>query len=150
MEEWLIYSLIVVIIYTVWTMLYEEVVKKHDDCLCMPLKMYILVGIFAVFFLFYHVKNECKHGTDIKNTIQSTNLKSLLYIGLIAILILMANRFLLKAILDKGNSGYVYSVTNMYIIIVTVLSAYFYNTEIKKKHIFGILTILVGSGILAF
>ncbi len=150
MEEWLVYSLIVVIIYTVWTLLYEEIVKKHDDCACMPLKMYMIVGVLALIFFIYHVKHECKHGDKISSCIKSTNTKVFIYISVIAIFILLSNRFLLKAIIEKGNSGYVYSITNMYIIMVTILSAYLYNTKVERKHMIGIAAILVGSGILAF
>jgi uncharacterized membrane protein len=150
MEEWLMYSLIVVIIYTVWTILYEEILKKHDDCACMPLKMYMIVGILALIYFIYHVKHECKHGDKITHSLKSTNSKVFIYISIIAVFVLLSNRFLLKAIVDKGNSGYVYSITNMYIIMVTILSAYLYNTKIEKKHIIGIVAIIFGSGVLAF
>jgi uncharacterized membrane protein len=69
---------------------------------------------------------------------------------MIAVLSIIANKFILKAITDRGNSGYVYSITNIYIVIVTLASAYLYNTRIKKKDILGVITIIAGSGLLLF
>ena len=149
MEKWIVYSLIVVIIYAIWTLIYEEIVKKHDNCFCMQLKIYMIVGILSFLYFLYHIQSDCNHGKTIKESINGTSNKAYLYIIIIAILSIMANKFILKAILDKGNSGYVYSIANTYIIIVTLASAYLYNTEIKKKDIMGIFAIIAGSAILS-
>jgi drug/metabolite transporter (DMT)-like permease len=151
MKKWFMYSLIVVIIYTLWTLLYEQIIKKQDDCFCMPLKIYMIVGILAFLFFLYHVKNECKHACTIKeNIMEKTSFKGYSYIFIIAILILLSNRFILNAIIDKGNSGYVYSIANTYIIVVTLISAYMSNTTINKKDIIGIFAILTGTTIISF
>jgi uncharacterized membrane protein len=150
MEKWVLYSLFVVIIYAIWTLIYEEIIKKHDNCFCMQLKIFMIVGILAFLYFLYHIQSDCNHGKTIKESLNALSKKAYIYIIIIAMLSILANKFILKAITDKGNSGYVYSVTNIYIVIVTFASAYLYNTQIKKKDILGVITIIAGSGILLF
>lgn len=150
MEKWIVYSLIVVIIYAIWTLIYEEIIKKHDNCFCMQLKIYMIVGILSFLYFLYHIQSECNHGKTIKESIDGTSNKAYFYIMIIAVLSIMANKFILKAILDKGNSGYVYSITNIYIVFVTLASAYLYNTQVKNKDIFGIFAIIAGSALLSY
>jgi hypothetical protein len=64
----------------------------------MPIKIYMIVGILAFLFFLYHVKNECKHACTIKeNIMEKTSFKGYSYIFIIAILILLSNRFILNA-----------------------------------------------------
>ena len=148
MYSWVYYSLLIIIIYTIWTVTYEVIIKNHDNCLCVPLKMYIITGIFAVLFYLYHINTECKHGNTI-NIFNTTSIKVILMLAFISFLILLSNRYWLKALIKKGNSGYVAALTNTYIILVTFISAYMYNNSIEKQHVAGIFAIIIGSAMLA-
>lgn len=150
MEKWLLYSFITVFIYTIWTIIYEEIVKNHDNCFCIQLKIYMMIGIFAFIYFIYHIQYECKHGKTVKDSIYATSNMAYIYALIIAILSIIANKYIIKAVLNKGNSGHVYSIVNVYIVLVTFISAYLYNTRVGKKDMIGIITILFGSMILSY
>ena len=50
---------------------------------------------------------------------------------------------------NGGNSGYIGSVSNLYIIFVTVISAYMFKNKILKEHIVGILLMTGGAFLIA-
>jgi len=74
----------------------------------------------------------------------------ILLIGLIiiAFVIILANRTWVKAV-SQSNAGFVSAISNTYIVIVTILSAYLFKTEIKPIQYLGIGAIIGGCYLLA-
>jgi len=145
MEKWIYYSLILVIIYIIWTIMFEYVIKKHTDCLCISLFTYIIAGIISILILKNHIHTgECKHYESISD-IKNISKTLLLFLIIMAICIILVNKYWAHALSHGGNSGHITSISNLSIIFVTVISTYLFDTKIKKEHIIGIGLMLGGS-----
>lgn len=148
MENWIKYSLYLVILYTLWTLIFEYIVKKHTNCFCIILFTYIFAGIIALILLLSHVKKDCKH----MNKITDINNLSPMILGLIIFVsfcIILSNKIWIKALENGKNSGYIGSISNLYIIFVTILSSYIFAHKINNKSIIGIVLMLIGSYLIA-
>jgi uncharacterized membrane protein len=150
MEPWLYYALMIALIYTIWTILQEYIIKKHDDCSCINFKIYIIAGLIAFIYLLYHVKsNECKHSKSLKEVISYTDNKVWIMILIIGILIIIATRYWTFAVINNGNSGYVTAVTNISIVFITLYSSYAYTSHLNMQKILGIILMLFGIGLIS-
>jgi len=148
MEKWIKYSLYLVILYTIWTLIFEYIIKKHTNCFCVTLLTYVFAGTIALILLFNHIKKDCKHMdklTDINN-IPSIVLALII---LVSFCIISTNKLWLKALENGKNSGYVGSISNLYIVFVTILSSYIFAHKINNKGIMGIIMMLGGAYLLA-
>jgi len=148
MEKWIKYSLYLVILYTIWTLIFEYIIKKHTNCFCVTLLTYVFAGTIALILLFNHIKKDCKHMdklTDINN-IPSIVLALII---LVSFCIISTNKLWLKALENGKNSGYVGSISNLYIVFVTILSSYIFPHKINNKGIMGIIMMLGGAYLIA-
>ena len=144
MQEWLKYSIYLIILYTIWTIIFEYIVKKHTSCFCITLKTYIIAGILAFIYLIYHIKHNCKHFNNLSD-IKNISSVLLLLIVFMALCVLITNKLWINALDHNVNAGYIGSISNMYIILVTIISAYLFNSNITKKNIFGIIIMITGA-----
>jgi uncharacterized membrane protein len=150
MEPWLYYALVIAIIYTIWTILQEYIIKKHDDCSCINFKIYIIAGLIAFLYLLYHVKSrECKHSKTITDVLKYSDNKVWIMILIIGILVIIATRYWTFAVIDNGNSGYVTAVTNISIVFITLYSSYAYTNRIDIQKIFGMILTIIGIGLIS-
>ena len=148
MEKWIKYSLYLVILYTIWTLIFEYIIKKHTNCFCVTLLTYVFAGTIALILLFNHIKKDCKHMdklTDINN-IPSIVLALII---LVSFCIISTNKLWLKALENGKNSGYVGSISNLYIVFVTILSSYIFAHKIDNNSIIGIIMMTGGAYLLA-
>lgn len=148
MEKWIKYSLYLVILYTIWTLIFEYIIKKHTNCFCVTLLTYIFAGTIALVLLFNHIKKDCKH-MDKLTDINNIPLIVLALIILVSFCIISTNKLWLKALENGKNSGYVGSISNLYIVFVTILSSYIFAHKINNKGIMGIIMMLGGAYLLA-
>jgi len=148
MENWIKYSLYLVILYTIWTLIFEYIIKKHTNCFCVTLLTYVFAGTLALILLFNHIKKDCKH----MNKITDINNLSPIVLGLIIFVsfcVISTNKLWLKALENGKNSGYVGSISNLYIVFVTILSSYIFAHKIDNKNIIGIVLMLIGAYLIA-
>ena len=139
------YIVIIIVLYSIWTIIMEAISKNYSSCFCITLKIYIFAGIISLILMYFHVKNDCKHHDTIKDIIKTP---LIILIALIFIsLIIISNKYWLQAV-TYTNSGFVSALSNGYIIIVAILSAFLFKSKIKKLHYFGILAIIGGSYLL--
>ncbi len=144
MKEWIKYSLYLVILYTLWTIIFEYIIKKYTNCFCVTLATYVVAGILAFIFLVYHIKYSCKHFDnlgDVRNT-SGVILVLILFMGLC---VLITNKLWSKAIDNNINAGYIGSISNLYIIFVTIISSYLFTHKISNKKVIGIISMLLGT-----
>jgi len=144
MEKWIYYSVLIVIVYVVWTSLYEYMVKKYTKCFCTILILYLIVGVLAFIFLLRHINNGCSHYksiTDIKNTPKII----FLFLIIMALCVIISNKLFVNGVSTGVNAGYIGSISNLYIIFVTIISSYLFNTKISNKNIFGIILMFGGA-----
>ena len=145
MELWIKYSIGIAVLYTLWTLLWEFLVKENKSkCYCLSLKVYIMAGIIAFLFLIYHVKSKCDHHDTFSDIFKETKSMYLIFI-IIAICILISNYYWVKAIQSDINIGYITTIANLSVIIITIYSAYKYSYKLTFKHIIGILITLFGA-----
>ncbi len=145
MELWIKYSILIAVIYTLWTILWEFLLKKSKSkCYCHSLKVYIMAGIVAFLFLIYHIKTKCDHHNKISDIFKESKLIYTLFI-VISICILISNYFWVKAIELDTNAGYITTITNLSVIVITLFSAYKYSYKITFKHVIGIIITLFGA-----
>ena len=142
MNSVLYYIIIIIVLYSIWTIIMEAISKKYSSCFCITLKTYIFAGVLAIILLYFHIKNGCKHHESLLD-ITKTPLIILASLILVAMTSLMSNRYWLKAV-NKANSGYVVAMTNIYIVVVAILSVYFFKTKIKPTQYLGMLIIMGG------
>ncbi len=140
------YIVIIIVLYSMWTIIMEAISKNYSSCFCITLKTYIFAGIMALILMYFHVKNDCKHHDTLKDII---NTPIIIIIGLIlvSLVIIISNKYWLKAV-TQSNSGFVSALSNVYIVIVAILSAFLFKSKIKQQHYFGILAIVGGSYLL--
>lgn len=145
MQLWLKYSIIIAVIYTLWTILWEILIKKNKTkCYCLSLKVYVIVGIIAFLFLIFHIKSNCNDHKKITDIFKES--KSIYFIFIIiSICVLISNYFWVKAIELDTNSGYITTIANLSVIIITLFSAYKYSYKITLKHVIGIIITLFGA-----
>lgn len=148
MEKWIKYSLYLVILYTIWTLIFEYIIKKHTNCFCVTLLTYVFAGTIALILLFNHIKKDCKH-MDKLTDINNIPLIVLALIILVSFCIISTNKLWLKALENGKNSGYVGSISNLYIVFVTILSSYIFAHKINNKGIMGIIMMLGGAYLIA-
>jgi drug/metabolite transporter (DMT)-like permease len=148
MENWLKYSLYIVIFYTLWTIVFEYIIKRYTDCFCIILITYVLTGILALLYLQYHIKTDCKIFNNIGDIKKIPNI-ILLFMVIIALSVLITNKLWIKALENNTNAGYVGSIANMYIIFVTLISAYLFQSKLTLKNIGGIIIMLGGAYLLS-
>jgi uncharacterized membrane protein len=145
MEPWIKYSVLIAVFYTLWTILWEFLIKKNSSkCFCLSLKVYIMAGVIAFLFLIFHVKNKCDNHDTISDIFKEKKSVYVLFV-IIAICMLLANYFWIKAVNTDKNVGYISSIANLYVIMVTLFSAYKYSYKVTIKHVIGILIILFGT-----
>jgi len=145
MELWIKYSIFIAVLYTLWTILWEVLIKKNKEkCHCLSLKVYVMVGIVAFLYLIFHIKYKCNHHEKISDIFKESKSIYLLFI-VIAICILISNYYWVKAVETDINAGYVSTISNLSVIIVTLFSAYKYSYKITLKHIIGIFITLYGA-----
>ena len=150
MEIWLIYSLLIMFIYTIWTIMQEYIVKNHDDCFCVNYKIYIVAGLISFIYLMYHLKShECTHSKTLMGTIKYSNIKVWSIILFISILIIIVAKYWVLAVIDNGNSGYVTAITSISIIFITLYSYYTSNDNISSTKLMGVIIMLIGTGMIA-
>lgn len=146
MEKWVYYSVLIVIVYVIWTSLYEYMVKKYTKCFCTVLILYLIVGFLAFIFLLRHINNGCTHYksiTDIKNTPKII----FVFLVIMALCVIISNKLLVNGMSTGINAGYIGSISNLYIIFVTIISSYLFNTKVSNKNIMGIV-LMFGGGYL--
>lgn len=145
MQLWIKYSILIAILYTLWTILWEFTLKQNKPkCYCSSLKIYIIAGIIAFLFLIFHIKSNCAQHAKISDIFKETKSIYLIFIS-ISICILISNYCWVKAIELDTNSGYITTITNLSVIIITLFSAYKYSYKITLKHIIGIIITLYGA-----
>ena len=145
MQLWLKYSILIAVIYTLWTILWEFLLKKSKSkCYCHSLKVYIMAGVIAFLFLIYHIKTKCEHHENIIDIFKESKSIYALFI-VISICILISNYYWVKAIELDTNAGYITTIANLSVIVITLFSAYKYSYKIKLKHIIGIFVTLYGA-----
>jgi len=150
MEPWLYYTIIIALIYTIWTIMQEYIIKKHDNCFCINLKIYIIAGIVAFLYLLYHVNSaECNHSKSLKDVLTYSDNKVWLIILIIGILIIVATKYWLFAVVGNGNSGYVNAVSNLSIIFIALYSSYAYSKHFDMQKIIGMILMLAGIGLIS-
>ncbi len=149
MEKWLYYSIILIIVYIIWTIIFEYIAKKHTNCFCVTLFTYIIAGLICIILLHNHIySGKCKHFGNFGD-IKDISKPVLFFIIILSVCIIISNRMWMNGISSGGNSGYIGSVSNLYIIFVTVISAYMFKNKIKKEHIAGILLMTGGAFLIA-
>lgn len=145
MEPWIKYSIGIAVLYTLWTILWEFLIKENKSkCYCLSFKVYIMAGIIAFIFLIFHVKSKCDDHDTISDIFKETKSVYILFI-IIAICILIANYYWVKAMETDTNVGYITTIANLSVIIITLFSAYKYSYKIKLKHVLGIFITLFGA-----
>lgn len=148
MEKWIKYSLYLAILYTIWTIIFEYIIKKYTNCFCVTLLTYIFAGTLALILLFNHIKKDCKH----MNKLTDINNLSPIILGLIVLIgfcIISTNKLWIKTLENGKNAGYVGSISNLYIVFVTILSSYIFAHKIDNNSIIGIILMLVGAYLIA-
>jgi drug/metabolite transporter (DMT)-like permease len=140
------YIILIIVLYSIWTIIMEAISKKYSSCFCITLKIYIFAGILSLIFMYFHTKHDCQHHDSIKDIF---NMPIVILIGLILIACasLMGNKYWLKAV-NTTNSGFVVGLTNIYIVIVALLSVFLFNSKINKYNYLGIFTIIGGTYLL--
>jgi len=145
MQLWLKYSIFIAVLYTLWTILWELLIKKSKSkCYCQSLKVYIVAGIIAFLFLIFHIKSNCGHHEKISDIFKESKSIYILFI-VISVCILISNYFWVKAIELDTNAGYITTIANLSVIVITLFSAYKYSYKIKLKHIIGIFITIYGA-----
>jgi len=140
------YIILIIVLYSIWTIIMEAISKKYSSCFCITLKTYIFAGIIALIFMYFHTKHDCQHHDSIKDIF---NMPIVILIGLVLIACasLMGNKYWLKAV-NTTNSGFVVGLTNIYIVIVALLSVFLFNTKMNNYNYLGIFTIIGGTYLL--
>lgn len=147
MEGWVYYTFSIIILYAIWALGMEILVKKYKNCACISLQTYIFAGIIAFILFYYHIKKGCDHYHCVSDIFSAPKI---LLIGLIivAFVIILANRTWTKAV-SLSNAGFVSAISNSYVVIVTILSAYLFKTKIKPLQYLGIGSIIGGCYLLS-
>lgn len=138
MEVWVHYGIITIIIYSIWELLWEFVMKHHDACWCTSLITIISGGIISFIVLFFHIQEK---GHQYGKAMSSITWFWLFIMGIFMVSI---NYFYSNSIKNGKNIGIVSCFTSSYILIVFLISGYVNKTEITIENLFGILMILVG------
>ena len=141
-----LHIIIIIVLTSLWTIIIEAISKNYSSCFCITLKTYIFAGIISMILMYFHIKNDCKHHHTFKDII-NTPIIIIIGIILISLIIIIINKYWLKAV-KHTNSGFVSAFSNLYIVIVAILSAFLFKSKIKQKQYLGILTIIVGSYLL--
>lgn len=145
MQEWIKYSILIAVLYTLWTVFWEFLIKKNKStCYCLSLKVYIMAGVIAFLFLIYHVKTSCEYHEKISDIFKEPKSIYILFI-VISICILISNYCWVKAISFDTNAGYITTIANLSVVVITIISAYKYSYKITLKHVLGILVTLYGA-----
>lgn len=137
---------IIVILYSVCALGLELLSKTYSKCECLSLQTYIFAGTIASILLFFHIRKGCEHYKNMTDIINTPS-KVMICIVIIALAIVWANRAWYKAV-NHTNSGFVSALTNSYIVLVAIASAYLYRTSISISQYIGIGSIIVGSYLL--
>jgi drug/metabolite transporter (DMT)-like permease len=147
MEAWVYHTFTIIILYAIWAIGMEILVKKYSNCACISLQTYIFAGIIASILFYHHIQKGCVHYKCVSDIMSAPRV---LLIGLIIVsfVIIMANRTWIKAV-SLSNSGFVSAVSSTYIVIVTLLSAYLFKTKVKPIQYLGIGLIVGGCYLLA-
>lgn len=146
MNTSLYYIILIIVMYAIWTIIIEAISKKYSNCFCITLKIYIFAGVISLLLMYFHIKNGCTHHESLTE-ISQMPISVLLGILLIAIMSIMANRYWIKAV-ETTNSGYVSALTSTNIVIVAILSAFFFKSKITRQNYLGILAIIGGTYLL--
>jgi drug/metabolite transporter (DMT)-like permease len=146
MNTGLYYIILIIIMYAIWSIMIEAITKKYSNCFCITLKIYIFAGAIALLLMYFHVKNGCTHHESLT---QLANMPAIILLGilLISLMSILSNRYWIKAV-ENTNSGYVSALTSINIIIVAILSAFLFKSNITKMNYLGILTIIGGTYLL--
>lgn len=142
MESWIYNILFIIILYAVWALGMEIIVKKYTNCTCISLQTYMFAGLFASILFCNHIRNGCHHYKSINDIIRTPK-GIIFWLIIISLAIIIANQSWVKAV-KQTNSGFVSAITNSYIVIVTIISAYLFNTKIKTIQYVGIASIIGG------
>ena len=102
-------------------------------------------GILGFLALYLHIKYECTYVKSISESFTSTPTLIYIIIITIAILLVLSNYFVNKSVNAGGNVGFVFALANTYVVPVTLLSAYLYNTGLSLEKMIGTIVILIGS-----
>ena len=122
MHLWIKYSILIAILYTLWTILWEFLIKNNKSkCYCLSLKVYVIAGIIAFLFLIFHIKSNCTNHENIIDIFKEPKSIYVIFI-VISICILISNYFWVKAIELNTNSGYITTIANLSAIIITLFS----------------------------
>ena len=142
MEGLVYYTFSIIILYAIWAIGMEIIVKKYTNCACISLQTYIFAGLISFILFYYHIKKGCDHYHCVSDIFSAPKL---LLVGLIivAFVIILANITWIKAV-SLSNAGLVSAISNSYIVIVTLLSAYLFKTKIKPLQYLGISAIIGG------
>jgi uncharacterized membrane protein len=145
MQSWIKYSIIIAILYAIWTIMWESLIKNNKkDCYCLALKIYLITGIIVFIFLIFHAKLTCKDHNGVIDLFKESK-KTYLYIILISLCILLSTVLWVKAIKTSINAGFITTITNMSVIIITLYSAYRFKSRLDIKHLIGILITIYGA-----
>lgn len=147
MKSWIYNILYIIILYAVWALGMEIIVKKYTNCTCISLQTYMFAGLFALILFCNHIKNGCPHYKSINDIIKAPK-GIIIWLIIISLAIIFANQSWLKAV-KRTNSGFVSAITNSYIVIVTIISAYLFNTKITPIQYTGIASIIGGCYLLS-
>ena len=140
------YIILIIVLYTIWTILMEAISKNYSSCFCIILKINIFAGLLALILLYFHTKKECKHHHSIKEIF---NMPYIILFGLVLIAMtsVICNKYWLKAV-KTTNSGYVVGLSNIHVVIVAILSVFLFKTKMNKHNYLGIVAIIGGSYLL--
>ena len=147
MKPWIYNIIIIVILYSIWSLGLEFLSKQYTNCECMSMQTYIFAGIIATIMLILHINNGCENYKKI-NDIAKMPMIIFICLTIIAIAIVWANKAWYKAV-NHVNSGFVSAMSSSYIIIVTIISAYLFRTKITKEQYIGIGLMMGGCYLLA-
>ena len=147
MEGWIYNTLFIIILYAVWALGMEIVVKKYTTCTCISLQTYMFAGLFALVLFCNHIKSGCPHYKSLSDIVKAPKV-IIFWLIIVSLAIILANRSWIKAVKDT-NSGFVSAITNSYIVIVTIISAYLFNTKITTIQYAGIASIVAGCYLLS-
>lgn len=149
MEDWLIYSILVLIITAFLTLIIKYLKGVLDNIeeiklfICISL---IMAGIFSLIYLVYNNNFYMKHLKNIKDNKTDNNI--LIFILILFGLLLLLN-FLFQGLAHTKCKipGLPLIIFNMNIIIVLLISKILFDIKINRKIILGIILALIGISI---
>lgn len=149
MDDWLIYSIFVLIITAFLTLIIKylgTILNNFEEIklfICISL---IIAGIFSLIYLVYNNNFYMKHLKNIKENKTDNNI--LIFILIIFGLLLLLN-FIFQGLAHNKCKipGLPLIIVNMNIIIVLLISSILFDIKINRKIILGIIVALIGLSI---